>query len=395
MSDILSQDEINALLSSLMEEQEPEAASAPAPAGPKDIKPYDFRRPDKFSKVQLRTLEMLHDTFARHLSTALSTYLRTPIKVTLTLVEQLTFDEFISSLPALTVIASIDMSPLDGRAVLEINPAVAFSMIDRLLGGTGRFEGQPREFTDLEQMLMKKILARVVDNLAGAWSNLIQLEPSLENMETNPQFIQVMSPNDSVSVLAFEVSAENMSGTMSLCLPYLTLQPIIPRLGAQQWFAEGRRGIQESKKLALRKEIERVKLPVSVEVGRATITVRELLELEPGDIIKLDRHAPSDFKVFVGSGAKFLGRPGLVGRHLAVEITAFAGTAEGANTNNGRINGGALSNRASRGNSRESGNAGGKYESNGEGKRAVDGDGNANSDDNDGKGDPGAQSGAQ
>ncbi|NPV53684.1 MAG: flagellar motor switch protein FliM [Firmicutes bacterium] len=372
MSDILSQEEINALLSSLMEDQaSEEAAGAPAPAGPKDVKPYDFRRPDKFSKVQLRTLEMLHDTFARHLSTTLSTHLRTPIKVTLTLVEQLTFDEFISSLPALTVIASIDMSPLDGKAVLEINPAVAFSMIDRLLGGAGRFEGEPRELTDLEQMLMKKLMARVVDDMAGVWSNLIQLEPSLENMETNPQFVQAMSPNDSVSVLAFEISAENMSGTMSLCLPYLTLQPIIPRLGAQQWFAEGRRGIQDSKRLALRKEIERVKLPISVEVGRAAITVRELLGLEPGDIIKLDRHAPSDFRVFVGSGAKFLGRAGLVGRRVAVEITAFTGAAEGIN--NGRLNGSVP----------------------GDGRGINNGDNNRNDNDNDGEGDPGARSDAQ
>ncbi|HHY47682.1 MAG TPA: flagellar motor switch protein FliM [Firmicutes bacterium] len=325
MPEILSQDEINALLSALTGESVggEQVQKAPEETGSRIVKPYDFRRPDKFSKLQLRTLQFMHETFARHVSTALSAYLRAPLKVSLTLVEQLTFDQFILSLPVPSVIGVIDMAPLDGKAVLEINPMIIFSMLDRLLGGAGRAveDEKARELTDVEEVLARKIFSRIIEAFVGTWQGVVAFDANLELIETNPQFVQVMSPGDTVTAMAFDVSLGEVASTMSLCLSYMTLQPVLPRLSAQQWFTEGRKGDGKQRQDVIRRKLELVRLPVSAVVGHTELTVREVLDLKPGDIIKLGVKASEDIEVQIASAPRFRARPGVMGRRLAVEIT--------------------------------------------------------------------------
>lgn len=329
MPEILSQEEINALLSALTGESVGDgAAPEPVPIESRAIKPYDFRRPDKFSKIQLRTLQFMHETFARHASTALSAFLRAPIKLSLTLVEQLTFDQFISSLPVPTVVGIIDMAPLDGKAVLEINPAVVFPMVDRLLGGRGKVDNvseKARDLSDVESVLVRRIIARLLEAFANTWQSIAPFEVKLDVLESNPQFVQVMSPGDTVVAIAFDISFGDATGTMSLCLSYITLQPILPKLSAQQWFTERRKTLSDQKRDILKRKLDSVRLPVSAQIGYATLTVDEILNLQPGDVIMLDHKASDDIEIHVASRARFCGKPGAIGKRLAVKITGIIG----------------------------------------------------------------------
>lgn len=323
MEEILTQEEINALLSGIGAEQE-EAEQKIRMGIRKIVSPFDFRSPDKFSKAQMRTLEMLHEVFAQRLSVSLSTYLRTPVRVNLKLVEQLTFDDFIGLIPTPAVMVTFTLEPLQGACLLEIKPNLALSMIDRLLGGPGNFEGKPRELTEMEQLLIEKLAVRMLANLGEAWSHLAELVPRVDGIHMNPQFVQIISPKDAVSVLNFDLSLPKTTGSMSLCFPYLTLQPMAEQLSTRQWFSEKKGNLDSVQRAQLQKRLQFVRLPVKVEIGGASLTARELLELKVGDIIKLDTRPDQDLRIYIGTFPKFLGKAGLSGRRLAVKITAIS-----------------------------------------------------------------------
>lgn len=339
MVEILSQEEIEALLASLTSDGGEENAShTDTPPVPtlhtipdsssthrRDEKRsvayeiYDFRRPDKFSKDQLRTLQMLHETFARLFSSSLSAYLRVPTHVDLVSVEQVPYEEYMRSLTS-SIINIFSMPPLTGQAILEVEFNVILSMIDRLLGGPGNMVKNTNALTDIEQALTESIINRALKELKTAWEGVVQFNPRRESMETQAQFIQIVPSSDIVVSILFEVKIGELRGAMSLCIPYLLLKPITSKLSAQRWFASHvkRRTGLHSQQLA--RQLRNTFVNCTCRLGQTRITVRELIALKVGDTLVLDRKASDEVDFLVGNSVKFRGRPGTSGKKIALHI---------------------------------------------------------------------------
>lgn len=320
MTEILSQDEIDALLTAIST-GEADTTDYTAVKEQRKVKIYDFRRPDKFSKDQIRTLQMMHETFARLTTTALSAQLRALVSVHVASVDQLTYEEFIRSIPNPTTLAVINMDPLKGSAVLEIDPSITFTIIDKLFGGTGESTKISRELTDIELSVMEGIIVRILGNLREAWSNVIDLRPRLGNIETNPQFAQIVPPNDMVVLVTLETKVGEVEGMMNLCIPYITIEPVISKLSAQYWYSSIRKGATDENASIIQSRLEAVELPIVVEVGEVEITMEELLAIQVGDVIKLpNTKINSDMIVKIGGRNKYKCRPGVIGNRVAVQI---------------------------------------------------------------------------
>ncbi len=320
MTEILSQDEIDALLTAIST-GEVDSTDYSATKEQKKVKIYDFRRPDKFSKDHIRTLQMMHETFARLTTTALSAQLRALVGVHVASVDQLTYEEFIRSIPNPTTLAVINMDPLKGSAVLEIDPSITFTIIDKLFGGLGEATKISRELTDIELSVMEGIIVRILGNLREAWSNVIDLRPRLGNIETNPQFAQIVPPNDMVVLITLETKVGEVEGMTNLCIPYISIEPIISKLSAQYMYSSIRKGTTDENLSIIQNRLEYVKLPVIAEVGTAKISVQEILELSLGDVIKLPEvKLGDDMKLTIGGRNKYKCTPGLVSNRLAVKL---------------------------------------------------------------------------
>jgi flagellar motor switch protein FliM len=320
MTEILSQDEIDALLTAIST-GEVDTTDYSAAKEQRKVKIYDFRRPDKFSKDQIRTLQMMHETFARLTTTALSAQLRALVSVHVASVDQLTYEEFIRSIPNPTTLAVINMDPLKGSAVLEIDPSITFTIIDKLFGGLGESAKISRELTDIELSVMEGIIVRILGNLREAWSNVIDLRPRLGNIETNPQFAQIVPPNDMVVLITLETKVGEVEGMTNLCIPYITIEPVISKLSAQYWYSSIRKGATDENMSIIQSRLEAVELPIVAEIGEVDITMQEVLQMQVGDVIKLmDTKINSDMVLRVGGRRKYKCRPGLVGNRIAIQI---------------------------------------------------------------------------
>ena len=319
MTEILSQDEIDALLSAISS-GEVDQDDYSAVGEQKKVKIYDFRRPDKFSKDQIRTLQMMHETFARLTTTALSAQLRALVGVHVGSVDQLTYEEFIRSIPNPTTLAVINMDPLKGSSVLEIDPSITFTIIDRLFGGPGEPTKITRELSDIELSVMEGIIVRILGNLREAWSTVIDLRPRLGNIETNPQFAQIVPPNDMVVLITLETKVGDVEGMTNLCIPYITIEPIISKLSAQYWYSSIRRGDTDENRAVIQERLDQVEIPLIAEVGDADLPLSEILGLGVGDVVKLGNHIKTDMLIKVGDRKKFKCRPGKVGNRLSIQI---------------------------------------------------------------------------
>jgi len=327
MTEVLSQDEIDQLLTAISTGEIESEGDLKKGAETRKIKIYDFKRPDKFSKDQIRTLQMMHETFARLSTTSLSAQLRTIVHVHVASVDQLTYEEFLRSIPNPTTIAVINMDPLKGSSILEIDPSITFTIIDRLFGGPGEASKINRELTDIELSVVEGIIVRILGNLREAWSNVIDLRPRLGNIETNPQFAQIVPPTDMVVLITLETKVGDVEGMTNFCIPYLTIEPIISKLSAQYWYSSIRKGGTTENLAILKKRLDTVYIDLIAELGNLEISVKDVLGLGKGDIIKLERNKVDDDMVLkIGNRSKFNARPGVVGNHMSVQIT---GKAEG------------------------------------------------------------------
>lgn len=318
---MLSQWEIDSILGSLQEGTSGEKAAI---VGGKKPKLYDFRRPDKFSKENLSAVRMVHETFTRSLSSSLSSYLRSGVQVQLSSVEQIVYDDYIQQLPHPTLINIVNLSPLPGRALFEVNLDVAFVMLDRLLGGPGSGIPRTREITDIEYALFRRMMHQLLSGYRSAWGSIVGLEPELDDIVLNPQFVQAALPGDMAVFVLCEVKLLDKSGTISICLPHTVLEPVMDRLSAQTWFTSTRRPDSNPGGVAhadLERQLRRVRLDASVELGRSALSIREMMDLRVGDVIKLDTGIHDDLTMYVEGRPKHLCRPGLVGRNVGVQIT--------------------------------------------------------------------------
>ena len=322
--DVLSQSEIDKLLSALSDGSMT-ADDVKAEEEQKKVKTYDFRRPDKFSKDQIRTLFMLHESFSRLLNTYLSTHLRTMVKVEVASVEQLTYQEFIQSLTNPSVIGVVAVPPLKGNIIMEINTGISFSIIDRVLGGKGENTIKPRVLTEIEIAIMRRVIDRALDQLKEVWTNVVRFEPKLEATEDNPQFVQIVPPSDMVVIITLQMKVGDVEGFMNICMPYLVLEPVMSKLTTTFWVASSvSREDNPEQVEVLKRRIEKTYVPFIVELGEINISIREFLTLGFGDVLQLDTKVKDELRCKVGTHTKFYCRPGTSGKRSAVQITRVA-----------------------------------------------------------------------
>ena len=320
MTEVLSQDEIDQLLTAI-NTGDSDTEDFRSVNDTRKIKIYDFKRPDKFSKEHIRTVSMMHETFARLTTTSLSAQLRSMAHVHVATVEQLTYEEFIRSIPTPTTLAVINMDPLKGSAVLEIDPAVTFSIIDRLFGGKGHGTKVQRELTEIENSVMEGVIVRILANMREAWTTVIDLRPRLGQIETNPQFAQIVPPAEMVVLVTLETKVGDEEGMINFCLPYITLEPIISKLSTQFWFSSVRRNSTSQYMAIIKDRLSTVEVDVVAEVGSLDVPVRDVLNLRVGDVVRLPNVRVEDpFRLSVGNKPKFFCQPGIIGKKAAVQI---------------------------------------------------------------------------
>jgi len=311
VTEVLSQDEIDQLLTAISS-GDAETEDTRQVAERKNIRIWDFRRPDKFSKEQIRTVSFMHETFARLTTTSLAAQLRSMVHVHVASVDQLTYEEFLRSIPSPTALAVINMDPLTGSAILEIDPAITFTIIDRLFGGPGEGAKINRELSEIERAVMESIIVRILGNMREAWSQVIDLRPRLGQIETNPQFVQIVPPTEMVVLVTLETKVEEVEGMMNFCIPYLTIEPIISKLSAQYWYSSVRRGATTENLNVLRERLAGIDIPLVAEVGNLTLPMKDVMTLQPGNVIRLSGTRVGDPMVLkLGNRPKFDCRPGM------------------------------------------------------------------------------------
>ncbi len=327
MADVLDQSEVDALLAA-MDAQESE--DAPIDIGrpaqtTKDVRTYDFKRPERVSKDQMRALESIHEGFARSLGAAMSGLLRTIIEVRVATIEQLTYSEFIHSLPNPTNFNLLSAEPLEGQMCLEISPLIIYPIIDRLLGGTNSTLFIPqRPLTLIELRLVGRIIDRALNCLTEVWSNLVPVKFKLMETESNPHLVQIVAPNEVVVVIGFELKMTQRAGTMSLCIPFNVIEPVVSKLATQGWLAYQRRANVEDRSQDIVDSLQDAKVDITVYLGETEVTVGELLSLQAGDIIQTLKPATSDLILQVEGKNKFAGRLGKHKDSRALKITRTA-----------------------------------------------------------------------
>jgi flagellar motor switch protein FliM len=285
------------------------------------VRVYDFRKPNKFSKEQTSTFQVIYGNYARSLGTFLSINLRSTFHVSLASIEQVIFEEFIHSLldPSLSIV--FNMNPLEGTAVLELAPEIVFIMLERLMGGRGRRPVQEfKALTQIERALIENLSQEILDLSTEAWENIAAFRPNFERIETNPQFVQVVSPTETVLLVTMDLRVDDFGGTIQYILPYIALEPVLGNFSTKHWFEKTSRVFSSNFQDRVKDQMKCVKMPVRVLLGDSCITIRELLDLQVGDVVLLDRKSGDSLDVMVGCTQKFYARPGLYDGQIAVKI---------------------------------------------------------------------------
>jgi flagellar motor switch protein FliM len=325
MADILSQDEVDLLLSAVSK-GEIEAAAEPSDhvGSSSRLSAYDFRRPERVSKEQLKGLQSLFEAFAREMSIALPTFLRTVVRIDLISIDQLTYDEFVLSISRPTSLAVINMAPLEGNAVVELSPSMVFPIVDRLLGGKGLVLHEPRELTEIEDRIVYRILLMMLDCLRRSWEQLVEFRTSVLAQESDPLIVQIVAGSEMVILVGYEIHVGEAVGTMNVCIPLLVLTPILDSISQQ---AHYRRRTSEEVAQRTREQatriLKKVKLPVDAILGQAHLPLDEIANLQVGDIIQLDADVKAPIVVEVGGSPRFAAQPGRRGEKSAVQLTAL------------------------------------------------------------------------
>ena len=320
MGEVLSQSEIDSLLAAL---STGELDVEDMQDGKEmQIKNYDFARPAKFSKEHLRTLSMIFEHYGRLLSTNLPVYFRKNISVSVASAETVTFQEFSNALSNPVLLAILNFSPLQGNAIMELSSNLGYAIIDRMLGGQGDTLDKSREFSEIEMSIIEKIMIICMQLLREPWKNVVEVNPFLERIETNPQFAQVVAPNDMVALIMLNVKIGEVEGFMNMCLPFFTLESVMDRLNTKFWFANMQQMDEEDYEQFLEIMVRKVDVPIKAILGKSVVTVSDFVNIQPGDIIKLDSRIDDELDIYVGNIKKFTAVPGANQDNYAIRVTS-------------------------------------------------------------------------
>ncbi|NPA87227.1 flagellar motor switch protein FliM [Caminibacter pacificus] len=321
MADILSQEEIDALLEVVEEEDiaPEELEKVPDILEQKQVTLYDFKRPNRVSKEQLRSIRAIHDKMARNLASHISSLMRSIVEIQLHSVDQMTYGEFLMSLPSPTSFNVFSLKPLDGKGVIELNPSIVFPMIDRLLGGPGMPFDANREFTDIEINLLDQILRVITQNMRDIWSPIMDLYPVIEAKESSPNVVQIVAQNEIVIMIVMEIIIGQTSGMMNICYPVITIESLLPKLASRDLMLS-ETSSRKSRNKELRALLRGAKIELEAVLGYAELTMKEILELQEGDIIKLNRPADDTVVVKVDGREKFIAEFGVKRYRRSIKI---------------------------------------------------------------------------
>ncbi len=330
---MLSQAEIDALLGAANVGQIDQALER-VPSEPRRVgrvaRTYDFRRPNKFSKDQLRTLQAVHENVARLTAARLQARLRMPVSMQLAGAEQMLFDEYVEGLTLPTQLAVLVADPLGGPFLLDLDLPLAFAIIDRLLGGPGRVPDERREPTAIEADLIARAIAELINPLDEAWAHLAQLRGRVTELALGPALLRVAAPSTVAAVLTFELRLGGQAAPVSLCYPHAALEPLLPRLSATAWYAQPVRSAADA---TYRQEVEaallEAEIPVRAVLGSVELPVEALTSLQPGDVIRVDDRVDRPIAVTIADGPRLWARPGRVGDRLALQIVTPLRAVEG------------------------------------------------------------------
>lgn len=290
------------------------------------VREYDFRRPIKLSKEHMNTLHILFEKFAEISSGILSTLVRNNTSLTLEAVEQISFDEFINSVPGLTVMGIFHCVPLTGNQIIEINPQFGIQLVELLCGGTkikDKKAVKKDKFTDIELGIIEDIVAELLKGFKSAWEEIMEIEPVLDGIETNPQQLQTMSPNEPVVSISFAAEIFDSRTSVHICIPYISFENIIDKLSIKSWF-DMERSYDENKYRELITEgLVGAEVALTVEMGKTVITVDDFLHLETGDIVQLDIGTDKPMKMYIEDKVHYLVQPGIHNEKLAVQVLQY------------------------------------------------------------------------
>ncbi len=324
MGDILSQNEIDDLLAQL-NTGEIDVQEYKKDTGEKKIKDHDFKRPSKFAKDHLRTMQIIHENYARLITNFLSGYLRTLVQVDVISIEALQYSEFTNSIANPAVLSIINFNPLPGSIIFDFSPAIAYALIERILGGKGSGIEKIRGFTEIEIAILMRIISQMLGFMTEPWENVVEIRPTLDRIETNAQFAQIMNPTEMVALVTFQAKVGEVEGLMNLCIPHMVVEPVMPKLSTKIWFSMIEKGTTEETKFSIERKVEETKVPLIAVLGKTNLMVSEFLQLQVGDVLPLNTEVEGDMEIMVGDLHKFYAKPGVRNKKKAVKITQVIG----------------------------------------------------------------------
>ena len=319
MGEVLSQSEIDNLLKALSsgELDVDEMKNTEE----KQVKNYDFARPSKFSKEHLRTLEIIFEHFGRLLATNLPAYLRKSVSVDVVNSEVVIYSEFSNALSNPVLLGVVGMDPLMGNVIMEMASNLGFAIVDRLLGGVGNSLEKERDFSEIELSILERVFTICVNLLHEPWENVVEITPRLNRIETNSQFAQIISPSETIAIVTINLKIGDVEGLMNICLPYTTLEPVMDKLNTKYWFSTMKEKDSNSYEAAIENIIDNALIPMKAVLGTSKINVQDFVNLQLGDVIRLDRKVDDELEVYVGNIKKFKALPGYSDNKYAVRVT--------------------------------------------------------------------------
>lgn len=320
MGDTLSQEEIDNLLKAFNDGDL--NADDFSDTKEKQVKNYDFARPSKFSKDHLRTLEIIFENYGRLLSTNLPAYLRKNVQVEVVNAEANTYSEFANALSNPVILGVVNFAPLEGNIIIELSANLGFTIVDRMLGGGGAPLERNRDFTEIELIILERVLEVCTNLLVDPWESVVSIEPRFERIETNSQFAQFISPGEMTAIITMSVKIGSVEGLMNICIPYSCVEPVIDKLNTKYWYSSMKESDSGAYQEVIEDIIDYAKIPVKAMLGRSTISVNDYINIQIGDIIKLDTKVNDELEVYVGNIKKFTALPGATSDSYAVRVTS-------------------------------------------------------------------------
>jgi flagellar motor switch protein FliM len=327
MADVLSQTEVESLLAALDSgpqptEQRAKTGTPRAEEHAAQISVYDFKRPERVSKEQMRGFQAMHEGFSREFGAVLSGMLRTIVEVKLISVDQLTYGEFVFSLENMTCFNVMRAEGLEGHMILDLTPSIIFPIVDRLLGGgkSPKHTVPSRPLTEIELRLVQRIIERAMEGLEKSWASVCQLKLKVTQVESNPQLVQIVPPNEVIVLISFEITMGETRGIMNLCIPFNTIEPLIGNLSSDTWTAYTKRAVEPRQKLNLQTGVGKASVQMVVGLADTRLTAGEIMGLSVGDVIMTEKGCEQPLEIYVEGHPLYRGSAGVFKGHKAVRI---------------------------------------------------------------------------